>query len=132
MVTVTATEIDGFSQWLENFDAYFTDAIFHQKIVARAIDCGYVITKATTGKVIKGKASRKPWGESPMQATQPPQGGFFAPELSLLSCPPCWPYYHAPVCDELRVIPWDQRRTTDGPRRMGLAYTKLTGLLEPA
>jgi hypothetical protein len=57
MVTVTAGEIDGFSQWLENFDAYFTDAVFHQKIVARAIDCGYVITKATTGKVIKGKAS---------------------------------------------------------------------------
>jgi hypothetical protein len=56
-MTVTATEIDGFSQWLENFDAYFTDAVFHQKIVARAIDCGYVISKATTGKVIKGKAS---------------------------------------------------------------------------
>jgi hypothetical protein len=56
-MTVTAGEIDGFSQWLENFDAYFTDAIFHQKIVARAIDCGYVITKATKGTVIKGKAS---------------------------------------------------------------------------
>jgi hypothetical protein len=56
-MTVTASEIDGFSQWLENFDAYFTDAIFHQKIVARAIDCGYVITKATKGTVIKGKAS---------------------------------------------------------------------------
>jgi hypothetical protein len=57
MVTVTAGEIDGFSQWLENFDAYFTDAIFHQKIVARAIDCGYVITKAASGKIVKGKAS---------------------------------------------------------------------------
>jgi hypothetical protein len=57
MVTVTATEIDGFSQWLANLDAYFTDAVFHQKIVARLIDCGYVVTKATTGKVIKGKAS---------------------------------------------------------------------------
>lgn len=56
-MTVTASEIDGFSQWLENFDAYFTDAIFHQKIVARAIDCGYVITKAAKGTVIKGKAS---------------------------------------------------------------------------
>jgi hypothetical protein len=57
MVTVTAGEIDGFSQWLANLDAYFTDAVFHQKIVARLIDCGYVVTKATTGKVIKGKAS---------------------------------------------------------------------------
>jgi hypothetical protein len=56
-MTVTATEIDGFSQWLANLDAYFTDAVFHQKIVARLIDCGYVVTKATTGKVIKGKAS---------------------------------------------------------------------------
>jgi hypothetical protein len=57
MVTVTAGEIDGFSAWLANLDAYFTDAVFHQKIVARLIDCGYVVTKATTGKVIKGKAS---------------------------------------------------------------------------
>jgi hypothetical protein len=56
-MTVTATEIDGFSAWLENFDAYFTDAIFHQKIVARAIDCGYVISKAIKGTIIKGKAS---------------------------------------------------------------------------
>jgi hypothetical protein len=56
-MTVTAGEIDGFSQWLENFDAYFTDAIFHQKIVARAIDCGYVVTKAASGKIVKGKAS---------------------------------------------------------------------------
>jgi hypothetical protein len=56
-MTVTAGEIDGFSQWLENFDAYFTDAIFHQKIVARAIECGYVISKATKGKIVKGAAS---------------------------------------------------------------------------
>jgi hypothetical protein len=56
-MTVTAGEIDGFTAWLENFDAYFTDAIFHQKIVARAIDCGYVITKAASGKIVKGKAS---------------------------------------------------------------------------
>jgi len=56
-MTVTAGEIDGFTQWLENFDAYFTDAVFHQKSVARAIDCGYVITKATPGKIVKGKAS---------------------------------------------------------------------------
>ena len=56
-MTVTAGEIDGFAQWLENFDAYFTDAVFHQKIVARAIDCGYVITKAASGKIVKGKAS---------------------------------------------------------------------------
>ncbi len=56
-MTVTASEIDGFTQWLENFDAYFTDAVYHQKIVARAIECGYVVSKATKGKVVKGKAS---------------------------------------------------------------------------
>ena len=56
-MTVTAGEIDGFSAWLANLDAYLTDAIFHQKIVARAIECGFVITKATKGKVIKGAAS---------------------------------------------------------------------------
>lgn len=56
-MTVTASEIDGFSAWLENFEAYFTDAIFHQKIVARAIECGYVISKATTGRKVTGKAS---------------------------------------------------------------------------
>jgi hypothetical protein len=56
-MTVTAGEIDGFSAWLANLDAYLTDAIFHQKIVARAIECGFVITKATKGKVVKGAAS---------------------------------------------------------------------------
>lgn len=56
-MTVTATEIDGFSAWLANLDAYLTDAIFHQKIVARAIECGFVITKATKGTKVTGKAS---------------------------------------------------------------------------
>lgn len=56
-MTVTASEIDGFSAWLANLDAYLTDAIFHQKIVARAIECGFVITKATKGKIVKGAAS---------------------------------------------------------------------------
>lgn len=56
-MTVTAGEIDGFTAWLENFEAYFTDVVFHQKIVARAIECGYVITKATTGRKVTGKAS---------------------------------------------------------------------------
>lgn len=56
-MTVTASEIDGFSAWLANLDAYFTDAVFHQKIVARLIDCGYVVTKAAKGKIVKGAAS---------------------------------------------------------------------------
>ena len=56
-MTVTASEIDGFTAWLNNLDAYLTDVIFHQKIVARAIECGFIITKATKGTVVKGKAS---------------------------------------------------------------------------
>lgn len=56
-MTVTASEIDGFSAWLENLEAYLTDIVFHQKIVARAIDCGFVITKATKGTKVTGKAS---------------------------------------------------------------------------
>jgi len=56
-MTVTASEIDGFSAWLENMEAYLTDVIFHQKIVARAIECGFVITKATKGKIVNGAAS---------------------------------------------------------------------------
>ena len=56
-MTVTASEIDGFSKWLENLEAYLTDVIFHQKIVARAIECGFVITKATKGTKVTGKAS---------------------------------------------------------------------------
>ena len=56
-MTVTASEIDGFSAWLENLEAYITDVVFNQKIVARLIECGFVITKATKGKVVKGAAS---------------------------------------------------------------------------
>lgn len=56
-MTVTVSEIDGFSAWLENLEAYLTDVVFHQKIVARAIDCGFVITKATKGTKVTGKAS---------------------------------------------------------------------------
>lgn len=56
-MTVTASEIDGFSAWLANMEAYLTDVIFHQKIVARAIECGFVITKATKGTKVTGKAS---------------------------------------------------------------------------
>ena len=55
--TVTVSEVDGFSQWLENLEPYFADAIFHQKIVARMIELGYTVGKATPGRKIKGAAS---------------------------------------------------------------------------
>ena len=71
-MTVTATEIDGFTQWLANFDAYFTDVIYHQKIVARAIECGYVISKATKGVKVTSKKHRglcKVWSKREGGAT---------------------------------------------------------------
>lgn len=56
-MTITAGEIDGFTAWLANFDAYFTDAVFHQKILARIVEAGFVVSKAATGRKITGKAS---------------------------------------------------------------------------
>jgi hypothetical protein len=51
------TEVDGFSQWLDNLEPYFTDVIFHQKIVARMIEMGYTVSKAAPGRKVTGKAS---------------------------------------------------------------------------
>ena len=55
--TVTMSEVDGFSQWLDNLEPYFADAIFHNKIVARMIDLGYTVSKAAKGRIVKGSAS---------------------------------------------------------------------------
>ena len=54
---VTMSEVDGFSQWLNNLEPYFSDAVFHGKIVARMIELGYTVNKAAKGRVIKGAAS---------------------------------------------------------------------------
>lgn len=56
-MTVTATEVDAFSAWLENLPEYLNDAVYHQKIVARLIENGYTIAKAAKGRKITGKAS---------------------------------------------------------------------------
>jgi hypothetical protein len=52
-----ASEVDGFTAWLDNLEAYLTDPIFHQKIVARAIECGFSINKAVKGRKVTGTAS---------------------------------------------------------------------------
>lgn len=52
-----ATEVDGFTAWLDNLEAYLTDPIFHQKIVARAIEYGFSINKAVKGRKVTGTAS---------------------------------------------------------------------------
>jgi len=54
---VTMSEVDGFSQWLDNLEPYFADSVFHGKIVARMIEMGYTVNKAVKGRIIKGSAS---------------------------------------------------------------------------
>lgn len=52
-----ASEMDAFSAWLDNLEEYLADSVYHGKVVARLIEAGYTLNKATKGKVIKGKAS---------------------------------------------------------------------------
>jgi hypothetical protein len=51
------TETDNFSQWLDDLEGYFNDAVFHPRIVAHLITLGYSVNKAAKGKTIKGAAS---------------------------------------------------------------------------
>lgn len=59
-VTTTAPEasdMDAFSAWLDNLEEYLADSVYHGKVVARLIEAGYTLGKATKGKVVKGTAS---------------------------------------------------------------------------
>ena len=51
------TETDNFSQWLDDLEGYFSDAVFHPRIVAHLITLGYSVNKAAKGKVVKGSAT---------------------------------------------------------------------------
>jgi hypothetical protein len=51
------TETDNFSQWLDDLEGYFKDAVFHPRIVAHLIPLGYSVNKAAKGKTVKGAAS---------------------------------------------------------------------------
>ena len=53
----TAEDVDQFSHWLDNLEEYFTDSVYHPRIVARMIEMGYTVNKATQGRKITGKAS---------------------------------------------------------------------------
>ena len=57
VVAPEASEMDAFSAWLDNLEEYLSDSVYHGKVVARLIEAGYTLNKATKGKVIKGKAS---------------------------------------------------------------------------
>ena len=54
---VTAEGVEAFSAWLDNLEEYFTDSVYHPRIVARLIEMGYTVNKATQGRKITGKAS---------------------------------------------------------------------------
>ena len=51
------TETDKFSQWLDDLEGYFKDAVFHPRIVAHMITLGYSVNKAAKGKTVKGSAT---------------------------------------------------------------------------
>lgn len=51
------TETDAFSAWLDNMPVFLTDGVYHGRIVARLIEMGYRLEKATQGRKIKGVAS---------------------------------------------------------------------------
>ena len=53
----TAEDVDQFSHWLDNLEEYFTDSVYHPRIVARLIEMGYTVNKATQGRKVTGKAS---------------------------------------------------------------------------
>ena len=54
---VTAEGIEAFAAWLDNLEEYFTDAVYRPRIEARIIEMGFVLTKATQGRKVTGKAS---------------------------------------------------------------------------
>ena len=54
---VTRTDVDQFSDWLDNLGEYFSDAVYHPRIVARLIELGYTVSKAAKGVKVNGKAA---------------------------------------------------------------------------
>ena len=54
---ITRSDIDQFSDWLDNLGEYFSDAVYHPRIVARLIELGYTVSKAAKGVKINGKAA---------------------------------------------------------------------------
>lgn len=52
-----ASDMDAFSAWLDNLEEYLADSVYHGKVVARLIEAGYTLNKATKGVKVKGKAS---------------------------------------------------------------------------
>ena len=54
---VTAEGVEAFSAWLDNLEEYFTDSVYRPRIEARLIEMGFILSKATQGRKVTGKAS---------------------------------------------------------------------------
>lgn len=54
---VVASDVDVFVAWLDNMEEYLQDGVYHGRIVARLIEMGYTLNKATQGRKVKGAAS---------------------------------------------------------------------------
>jgi hypothetical protein len=56
-VNATADGVEAFAAWLDNLEEYLTDATYKTRIVARLIEAGYRLEKATQGRKVTGSAS---------------------------------------------------------------------------
>ena len=43
--TVTAEDVDAFTAWLDNLEEFFTDRIYHARVVARLAEMGFKVSK---------------------------------------------------------------------------------------
>ncbi len=56
-VNATADGVEAFAAWLDNLEEYLADATYKTRIVARLIEAGYRLEKATQGRKVTGSAS---------------------------------------------------------------------------
>lgn len=56
-VAATVEGVEAFAAWLDNLEEYLTDVTYKPRIVARLIEAGYRLEKATQGRKVTGKAS---------------------------------------------------------------------------
>jgi hypothetical protein len=54
-VTVKASAIDQFTQWLDAMPEYLNDVVYHPRIVAALVSAGYSLTKAPKGRQVTPK-----------------------------------------------------------------------------
>lgn len=55
--TVTASEIDNFTAWLDMLPEYVADKVYHARIVAVLVESGWTLSRAVKGRKVQGAAS---------------------------------------------------------------------------